>query len=976
MATMPGSATRDLRAIEADLRRLVRGDVAFDPGTRALYSTAACIYRVEPLGVVCPRNAADVAAVARYCHERRIPMTARGAGSGLAGQALGDGVVVDFTPHMRRVLDLADDHAWVEPGLILDELNAALAPRGTCFPPDPSSGGYCSLGGMIANNAAGPHSVRYGATIDYVDELRVVLSDGTTAHLRPCELDGPEWQRLADGDTREAQLHRDVRHLVERHADLIRAHQPRTTKNASGYRLERVIERGSVNLSRLVCGSEGTLAMVVAARLRVAPLPSARRLALVHCPDVQAAGRAVVEILALGPSAVEMHEARCIEVLRAGRPDLGDLLPPPGCSQLFVEFDAETAEAAGERVAAMRARVCDELGLASRCIEPDSQAHAQRLWALRKATLPLLYTRPGPKRVVSFIEDVTVPPAAIPVFSERLFAIFERHGVEAVLYGHASQGNFHTRPFLDLHDPADVATMRAVADEVFDLALSLDGTLSGEHGDGMARTEYLAQAYGPLAALFAQVKEIFDPCGLMNPGKKVPDPRRPYSLTSHLRFEPGYGAAPLGERLAWGAGGAAAEAERCHGCGKCRTLPVGEVRMCPVFKATGMEASSPRAKANLLREIAAGRLAGRAAAAQLERVADECVLCGSCRLDCPSGVDVPKLMMEAKARVAADGGPRLWRALFARLDALSGLAAPLAPLANAANRLAPARWLLEKLCHVDRRRPLPRLARRTLRRRLGGRQGAGGRRVVYFPDVFAEHNDPSVGEALVRLLGHAGIGAVVPPTRGCGILSMCYGAVAAAQRTARRNLDVLLRYVEQGLDVVVTEPTALLCLRETYAGFADGQAARAVAARCHDALDYLLGLVRAGDLALELDELPLTLGYHTPCHARAAGLDTPAIDLLAPIPGLTVVPVDEGCCGIAGSAGLRREKYDLSMRIGQRLFDRIADPDLDGATTECSACRMQIEHGTGKPVVHPLHLLDRAAFGTPLPGPVAVGGGG
>ncbi|MFW6108391.1 MAG: FAD-linked oxidase C-terminal domain-containing protein, partial [bacterium] len=763
--------------------------------------------------------------------------------------------------------------------------------------------------------------------------------------------------------------------LVERHGDLIEAHQPHTTKNASGYRLERVVEDGGINLSRLVCGSEGTLAVVVAAKLRVASVPAARRLALVHCPDVHAAGRAVLAILPLGPSAIEMHEARCIEVIRAGRPELSDLLPPPGASQLFVEFDADAPEAAAEQIARMRARVRDELGLATACIEPGAEAETERLWALRKATLPLLYTRPGPKRIVSFIEDVTVPPEAIPAYIDGLFAICQRHGVEAALYGHAAQGNFHTRPFLDLHDPAEVATMRAVADEVFDLALALHGTLSGEHGDGMARTEYLARAYGPLARLFAEVKAIFDPCGLMNPGKKVPDPRRPYTLTANLRFDPDYGALPLPQRLAWENGGPATEAERCHGCGKCRTLPADEVRMCPVFKALGLEAASPRAKANLLREIAAGRLTGPEALAQIERVADYCLLCGSCQVDCPSGVDVPKLMLEAKARAAAEGGSRPWRALFKRLDQASRLGAALAPLANAVNRLGPARWLLEKLAHVDRRRPLPRLARRPLRRRLP-RDGPGGeRQAVYFPDVFAELNDPSIGEALARLLRAAGIETLVPSTRGCGILSMCYGDVAAAQRTIRRNLRVLLPYAQRGLDVLVSEPTALLCLRETYGDFAGNGAVREVAARCHDAVAYLLALVGRDELSLELTEVPLTLGYHTPCHARAAGLEPTALDLLAAVPGLTVVPVDEGCCGIAGSAGLRREKYELSMAIGRPLFDRLSDGAFDGAITECSACRMQIEHGTGKPVYHPLHLLDHAAFGTPLPGPVAVGEG-
>jgi len=962
-----------VHALKAELRRSVRGEVAFDPATRAIYSTAACIYRVPPLGVVAPRDAADVLATVGVCRTYGVPITPRGSGSGLAGQALGEGIVLDFTVHMNRLLEATDTQVLVQPGLIADELNAALAPRGLWFPPDPSSSGYCSIGGMIANNSAGSHSVKYGTVIDYVEELDVALADGTTARLRPYPLDGPAWQRLAAEETREAQVHRDLRFVVERHADLIRAHQPRTTKNAAGYRLERVIENGVLNLSKLVCGSEGTLAIVLAARLRIGPKPGARRECLLHFPDLAAAGRATLEILPLGPSAIEVHERHAVDVIRAGRPELADVLPRPGESQLHVEFDGATDAEAADGLARMRRRICDELRLATRCIEPASADEARRLWAIRKATLPILYNQPGPKRIVSFIEDVTVPPDQIPSFIERLQAIFGRYGLEAAIYGHAAQGNFHIRPLLDLHEPAEIAKMRAVADEVFDLTIALGGTPSGEHGDGIARTEYLAKLYGPLHHLFGAVKRIFDPRNLLNPGKKVPDPRSGFSLTGPLRFEPDYRSRRLDERLVWPAAGAAAEAERCHGCATCRTLPAAVTRMCPVFKATGAEEASPRAKANLLREIAAGRLKGRAARKALARVTEQCLLCESCKADCPSKVNVPKLMLEAKARLAAEGARRPRQRLLARLDALSRLAVPFAPLVNAANRARPARWLLEKLAGLDRRAPLPLVTSRPLRRRLRSLASHSALRdpqsaIVYFPDVFAELSDPSIGEALVRLLEAAGIGVIIPPVQGCGILAMCYGDAPRAAETIRRNLAALQGYTRQGYDILVTEPTALLCLREGYADFVPDVAAREVAARTHDALDYLLGLRQRGQLKLDLREVPLALGRHVPCHARAAGIGAAAPALLADVPGLRVTTLNEGCCGLAGSAGLRREKYDLGMRIGAGLFDKVRAGSFHGTVTECSACRMQLEHGTGKPCYHPLHLLAHAAFGTPLPG--------
>jgi len=1001
------------------LRRRVRGEVAFDATARALYSTAACIYRVPPLGVVAPLDADDVLATVALCRTHNVPITPRGAGSGLAGQALGDGLILDFTVHMNRLLSVGDGHAWVQPGLVADELNAALAPRGLWFAPDPSSSAYCSLGGMIANNSAGSHSVRYGAVIDHVEELDVALADGTTARLRPYELDGPAWQRLIAQETREAQLHRDLRLIVERHAGLIREHQPRTTKNSAGYRLERVIEGDMLNLSKLVCGSEGTLAIVLAAKLRLVPLPRVRREVLLHFPDLAAAGRATLEILPFGPSAIEIHERNAVDVIRAGRPELADLLPRPSESQLHVEFDGSIEAEAADALARMRRRVCDELHLATRCVEPASAEETRRLWAIRKATLPLLYNQPGPKRIVSFIEDVTVPPEEIPTFIEKLQAVFARHSLQAAIYGHAAQGNFHVRPLLDLHDPAEVAKMRAVADEVFALTIALGGTTSGEHGDGIARTETLQKLYGPLTLLFGAVKRTFDPENLLNPGKKVPDPRRDFSLTTHLRFdEKGdillfstqnaeFHVSPARSHekrriplppakkvecplfLAWGQGGAAAEAERCHGCATCRTLPAAVTRMCPAFKAIGTEEASPRAKANLLREIAAGRLAGDDAVRALDRVADLCLLCESCRVDCPSEVNVPKLMLEAKARVASEA-PRKRNRLFVRLDALSRLAVPIAPLVNAANGLRPARWLMEKLLGLDRRAPVPPVARRPLRRRiadcrlqiadLGPRPASASSaqseicnlksEIVYFPDTFAELSDPTIGESLIRLLAAAGIRTIVPPVKGCGILAMCCGDVAAAQKTIRHNLAALRDYARDSLDILLTEPTALLCLRETYADFVPDDLAKAVAARARDALDYLLALRRDDCLKLDLRDLPLTLAHHVPCHARALARTAAggcATQLLADIPKLRIVPLNEGCCGLAGSAGMRREKHDLSMRIGARLFDKIRADGIDGSLTECSACRMQLAHGSGKPSYHPLHLLARAAFGTPLP---------
>ncbi len=375
----------DIEALAAELRREIRGEVAFDPATRAIYSTAACIYRIEPVGVVAPLDAHDVAVAVEVCRHHGVPITARGAASSLVGQVLGDGVILDFTVHMNRLLRVEEGAVWVQPGVICDAVNSALAPMGRWFPPDPSSSGYCTIGGMVANNSSGSHSVKYGATIDYVEELDVVLSDGTTAHFRAVELDGAAWRRLTGSESREAQLHQAMRVLLERNRRLILDHQPRARKNTCGYRLERALEGRTLNLSKVVCGSEGTLALVVAARLRPVALPRARRVVVFHFADIGAAGRAVVELLALGPSAIEIHEGNALEIIREGRPDLRDVLPEPGESQLFVEFDGESEAEVDDLVGRARARVVEDLRLAVRALEPREGPEVERLWAVRKA---------------------------------------------------------------------------------------------------------------------------------------------------------------------------------------------------------------------------------------------------------------------------------------------------------------------------------------------------------------------------------------------------------------------------------------------------------------------------------------------------------------------------------------------------------------------------------------------------------------
>jgi FAD/FMN-containing dehydrogenase/Fe-S oxidoreductase len=957
----------DPAQIADDLRNTFRGRLAFDGLARGLYATDASPFQVTPLGVAFPLDADDLSALVRYCFEHAIPLVPRGAGTGVAGESLGPGLVVDLSAQFRRILDIAADTVTVEPGVVYAELNAELARHGRRFAPDPASGASCTLGGMVATNASGGNAFRYGYTRDYVAGLGVVWDTGEADFL------GSESEVRGQGSGRTEDIRRATTALLSANRELLHLARPHTAFNRCGYVLHDVLTDAGLDLAKLLVGSEGTLAFVTAATLRTVPLPGGTCVALLGFPTLDHAVRAGLDLRALGPVSCDLLDRRLLSATRGPGPAqaLG-LVPPAVAAALVVTFEADTERAATELCwgAVEKLRETHRLGvLAEPTCDPEGMA---RVRGVREVAVSALYALGKGPRPVAFIEDAGVPADALPEFIAQTQDALKRSELSASFLVHALAGQVHTRPLVDLNDPADRERLWPLAEAVHGIALALGGTVSTQHGTGIARTPWVEKQYGPVLPVFRELKRIFDPKTLLNPGKIIgPDPSRPaWPLRTGVRGQESEVSktqtqepASLTPLLLWKDGSPQQEAAKCTGCGDCRPhSPRG--RMCPVFRVAGLEEASPRAMANLFRVLddPAGLATDEAHA-----VARNCVNCKMCRDECPAKVDVSKLMLEAKAAHQAEHGLDRTDWFLARTEGLASLGSNFAPLVNGLLARRSVRWLLEKVVGLSRRRRLPAFALRNFFRRAKGmgltRKGkpGTGAKVAYFVDVFANYNDPTIGEATVAVLRHHGVEVYVPPRQvGCGIAPLSVGDVETAREQAVRNVRAMADLVREGYRVVCSEPTAALMLSQDYLDILPDPDAAALAANTVELTTFLWELHQAGRLRTDFRPLDLTLGHHVPCHLKALRGPAAGPGLLALIPGVTVHTIDVSCSGMAGTWGLKAANYDTSLEAGRRMLAEVNRPRVVFGSSECSACRMQMQEGSGKRALHPVQYLAHA----------------
>jgi FAD/FMN-containing dehydrogenase/Fe-S oxidoreductase len=938
-----------------DLQDALQGEIHCDDITCTLYSTDASMFQVQPQAVIVPADEADVQTVVRYAAEHKLSVTARGAGSGMAGESLSAGLLLDFTRHFRSIPNIGHDTVRVQPGVIYRQLQDELAKIGRRFAPDPASGAQCTIGGMLANNASGARALKHGYTRDHVENIRAVFDDASVDVLakEPCVL-------THASPTRKQTIVAALLPLLENHAELIRSCQPRTRFNRCGYLLHDVLTPDSFDLARFVVGSEGTLALFTEATLRTIPLPAERCLVLLGFPSLDAAARAVAECLPTGPSACELLDRRLLSLTCGAYPDYEKLISPATEAVLLVEYESEEyGEAELRGAALLREFQRQQAVTIGRVAVKESEI--VWLWRLRDLALPMLYAMKGREQPLSLVEDVGVPTDQLATYLHRVQDVLQRRQTTASFLVHAGAGQVHTRPFLNLSNPEHVARARAIAEEVHELALNLGGTISTQHGVGLGRTPWVARQYGRLYQTFREIKQIFDPHGLFNPGKIVNGEGDP--LSAHVRKQAE--RVPLrGWSLRWSAEAVAEQCHKCNGCGTCRTATPPE-RMCPLFRVHGTEAAAPRAKANLLRALLRSNAeAAGLTAEDVREVADLCVNCKMCAIECPAHVQIPKLMLEAKAQHAAEHGLGKERWLIAHAEAFAAIGSALAPLLNPLLRNRSMRWTLERLLGLSRRRQLPEFAPRSFLWRARRRgltrppRRAGAVRVAYFVDVYANYNDPQIAEATVAVLEHNGVDVYVPPRQvGCGIAPLAVGDVDTARRMAQNNLQCLADLAREGYTILCSEPSAAVMLRQDYRDLVDDPDTELVAARTVELTDFLWQLRDQGRLRTDFQPLDIRVGHHVPCHVKALEQGVAGPRLLSLIPRLHALTIDLSCCGMAGTFGLLRENFDVSLAAGRPMLERLRREDLLFGSSECSPCRMQMEQGAGKRSLHPVQYL-------------------
>jgi FAD/FMN-containing dehydrogenase/Fe-S oxidoreductase len=918
------------------------------------------MYAIEPLGVVFPRDADEAAAAVAAAAGFGVPVLPRGAGTSLAGQAVGRAVVLDFSRHMSQILviDAEARRARVQPGVVQEQLNLAAARHGLMFGPDTSTSNRATLGGMIGNNSAGSHSVRYGMTVDHVLALDVVLSDASRAAFGA--LSAAEVASRAARPALEGTICRDLPLLAARNAGAIATGYPRFWRQSGGYRLDRLAGRGGpggMDLARFLVGSEGTLATVVEAEVALVPAPRHRVIAVGHFGSAEAAIEATGDALDCQPAAVELMDRTILELARTKLEyrELSSILSGDPGALLFVTFfgDTEAEAAAGiDRLDALWRR--HRHGYHT--LRAQAAADQAALLKVRSAGLGLLMAAStGARRPLAFVEDTAVDPAVLGAYARRFREVLGAHGLSAGFYGHASVGCLHVRPFVDLTQPGQVQAMRAVAEQIRDLVLEFGGVNSSEHGDGLARSEFNRAVFGdPLYEAMREVKRLFDPQNRMNPGKITDAP----PMTSNLRET----APPSGHGYASKIGfpgGMRAAADRCMNIGLCRKTATGV--MCPSYMATRDEEHSTRGRAGALVK-ALDMPDPRAALGdkRLHEILDLCLECKACKSECPLGVDMASLKTEALAAYHEQHGVPLRSRMFGSVRALNRMGSAAAPLANLLACMRPARLLAQRWLGVAAARPLPRFQRQHLARWHARRPARPGGRgdLVFLADSFTSYTEPSVARAAIELLEAAGWAVRLETAACCGRASLSKGLVDQARDRAR---DLLDRVDGRG-PVVGVEPSCLLTLRDEYPAILPGDPrAKAVAEASRLPEELLNEAIADGRLTLGPIAAKRIL-YHGHCHLKAVTGTAATMTLLRAIPGTEVAEVDAGCCGMAGSFGFEAEHYDLSMRIGElRLFPAVrAEPAGTVIAASGVSCRQQIAHGTGRPARHPLEIVRSA----------------
>ena len=966
--------------LEQQLSDTLAGEVRFDLYSKALYSTDASLYQIQPIGVVIPKDKQDVIRTVEIASEHKVPILPRGGGTSLAGQSVGEAIVLDMSKYMNQLLEVNVAERWarVQPGIVLDELNHKLKQHGLMYAPDVATSSRANVGGTIGNNSAGSHSLIYGKTIDHVMSLDLVLSNTDEITASPISLEVLKAKK--QGNTLEANIYRELCRICSDNETEIRKRYPRILRCVAGYNLDEFItDAGSkevtpyrrdgcdanhpFSLAKILVGSEGTLATTVEAIVNLVPIPKLTALCVIHFESLVASMEAMQPILECNPTAVELIDKTILDMARDSLKfsRLTTFIQGEPAALLAVEFYGETqAELESQLDRLEKTLKSTGFGYAFvRCLTAEEKS---RVWETRKAGLGLLMGMKGDAKPVGFVEDAAVPIEHLPEYVRRFDEIVTAHDTTAAYYAHASVGLLHNRPIVNLKSETDIQKMHNIAREVRDLLMELDGAMSGEHGDGLVRSEWIESMFGSqIYQALTEVKRAFDPDSIMNPGKIVDAP----SMTENLRFGADYNAIKIDTYFDFssqdGFGGAI---EMCNGVGACRKTLTGT--MCPSFIGTREEEHSTRGRANALRSIISGALPHTELTGErLQEVLDLCLGCKACKAECPSNVDMAKIKYEVLAHYHKANGLPLHRRLFGEIGALAPIGSMFSPLSNWAVNNTISKWIAEKLIGVDRRRDMPTFVRPTYEQWFRKRRSprTSDKKVVLFSDTFMNYSEPAIGKAAVELLEACGFEVLLPEKRCCGRPLISEGMLDRAIENARYNIDALRIYADEGIPIIGCEPSCTSTLTDDYVELIGTPDAKRVAEATCSFEEFFAQLAEKGDLPLEFSTEPRDILLHGHCHQRALVGIQPAVKMLSLPAEHNVTVIDSSCCGMAGAFGYEKAHYELSMKIGEsRLFGAVREMPPDSFTLSAAgfSCRHQLEHGTGVQPKHPVEVLREA----------------
>jgi len=942
------------------LRREVDGDVLFDRASRGRYATDASIYQIEPVGIVVPRTMDAAIAALQIAVEAGVPVLPRGAGSSQCGQTVGAALVVDTTKHLHALVsvDPANRQAVVEPGMVLDHLNARLKPHGLWFPVDVSTSAQATLGGMTGNNSCGSRSLAYGYMVHRVAAIDAWLPDGTRGRFG---------QVTAATAPAVRSLSERAAALWEREKDEIAARFPKVPRRVAGYNLD-CLAPGGQNLAKLLVGSEGTLAWFERITLDLAEIPKHKALGVAHFPRFYDAMDAAQHIVKLGPCAVELVDRTMIELSRAipaFAPTIDAYVRGEPDAILLVEFAGADRDAQVRGVKRLGELMAD-LGFPGSVVELLDAAQQRALWEVRKAGLNIMMSMKGDGKPVSFIEDCAVPLEHLADYTAQLTDVFRKHGTEGTFYAHASVGCLHVRPVLNMKGDGSMR-MRAIAEEAADLVMRYKGAYSGEHGDGLVRSEWIAPFFGPrLTAALAEIKGWFDPKGLMNPGKIVNPPKQ--DDRSLFRYGPDYRAKAPETVLDWSAwGGLPGAVEMCNNNGHCRKFDAGT--MCPSYRATRDEVHLTRGRANTLRLALSGQLGGEGFGSEAVREAfDLCVSCKGCRRECPTGVDMARMKIEFLQHDRARNGYSLRDRLVGMLPAYAPWASRFAPLVNAAQRLPGISQALAAAAGFDSRRRLPAFSGTNWLSRQPAASANGARVAVLLADTFNNWFEPENLDAARRVMEAAGYTVVA--ARGtddrplcCGRTYLSAGMADRAKAESRRMIEALAPWIGRGVPIVGLEPSCLHSLHDEFLALhpGDDRAAR-LGELAVTFESFMARAFREGAKPAWREGGTTDILVHGHCHQKSFGSFDDTLSALRAIPGARVTAVESSCCGLAGAFGYEKGHYETSMAMAEAALL----PAVRAAGTSTvvvaagTSCRHQIAHGAARGAVHPAVALAAA----------------